>query len=99
MPGPLRDGLWSEGDFHAGTYADDSPVGEELMRRVRHKKRGTTYEVLGLAEVQISTSYGEPLSSRRLNEGDRLVVYQGEDGKLWARFPDEFEDGRFEPVE
>lgn len=55
----------------------------------RHKKRGSTYTVVGTAEVQ---------SSNPVNEGDRLVVYRGEDGRLWARPVDEFTDGRFELV-
>lgn len=77
----------------------------EKARRVRHMKRGTTYEVLGEASVQIS--YGLMQSrlphlgklARNLVEGDRLTVYRSEaDGSLWARFPDEFEDGRFEEL-
>ncbi len=69
-----------------------------LKRRVRSLKRGTTYRVLGEAEVQIS----KPTLStkgRLLTEGEKLTVYQAdEDGKLWVRFPDEFEDGRFEEI-
>ena len=73
----------------------------DLPKRVRHKKRGSTYQVLGTAEVQISvgdaSSHAAGMNSRVLDEGDSLVVYRCEaDGKLWARFPDEFMDGRFE---
>lgn len=71
--------------------------------RVRHKVRGTTYEVLGEAEVQISTSlYSDinPSTRRLIHEGSKLVIYRAEhDGKLWARFPDEFGDGRFEALD
>lgn len=70
-------------------------VSAEATRRVRHKKRGTTYTVLGEAEVQISTAS----TARLLNEGDKLTIYRCEhDGKLWARFPDEFNGGRFEEL-
>lgn len=70
----------------------------------RHKKRGTTYELLGIAEAQVSTPTvmpvaegGQPL--RPLREGDKLAVYRAEDGiQLWVRFEDEFRDGRFENV-
>lgn len=67
---------------------------------VKHKVRGTTYEVLGLAEGQISvpnvaSKYG---AGSLVFEGTRLMVYRGEDGKLWWRFPDEFGDGRFEAL-
>ena len=77
--------------------------------RVRHKKRGTTYTVVGHAGLQISIADGntvssdriglEPINFKRFHEGDRLVVYRGDDGRLWARDPDEFNDGRFEPAE
>jgi len=54
----------------------------------RHVKRGTTYEVVGLAQLQIATC--------DVVEGSALVVYRGDDGKLWAREEGEFLDGRFE---
>lgn len=60
------------------------------VERYRHKKRGTVYEVIGEAELQCATH--DP------SEGDELVIYRGDDGKLWARMRDEFHDGRFEPI-
>lgn len=67
-------------------------------RRVRSLKRGTTYRVLGEAEVRISKPTLS-IKGRLLTEGEKLTVYQAdEDGKLWVRFPDEFEDGRFEEI-
>jgi hypothetical protein len=86
--------------------------GAQSVRRVRHKKRGTTYHVLGAAEAQVSTgSYrawpplatkheGEGLPARLVRDGLTLTVYRCEQtGKLWCRFPDEFEDGRFEDID
>ncbi len=74
-------------------------------KRVRHLKRGTTYGVLGEAEAQVATfAGGQPVSlgltrQRMLVEGDKLTVYRCEQtGKLYLRFPDEFEDGRFEEL-
>jgi hypothetical protein len=55
----------------------------------RHRRRGSYYRKLGVAEVQCS---------QPIKEGDPLVVYAGEDGKLWARPQAEFEDGRFEEL-
>ena len=65
--------------------ADDATV-----ERYRHKKRGTVYEVIGSAELQVA--------GLAPDEGDHLAVYRGEDGKLWARPYDEFHDGRFEAM-
>ena len=61
----------------------------QTTRRVRHQKRGTTYKVIGTAELQMDAD---------LVDGAFLTIYRGEDGKWWARQEDEFEDGRFEDV-
>ncbi|MFC5509308.1 hypothetical protein [Bosea massiliensis] len=73
--------------------------------RVRHRKRRSTYSVLGDAEAQIATYADgtevpiDRVRSRLLTEGDKLVVYRADEGgKLWLRFPDEFNDGRFEEI-
>lgn len=55
----------------------------------RHVRRGSEYKVLGFASLQAA----EPCY-----ETAALVVYQGSDGKLWARPHDEFSDGRFEAL-
>ena len=56
-------------------------------QRWQHVKRGTTYEVIGTAELQMSNDL--------LVDGSEMVVYRGDDGKLWAREEGEFTDGRF----
>jgi hypothetical protein len=50
----------------------------------RHRKRGTLYQEIGRGELQVSESL--------VSDGTELVVYQGEDGKLWFRPVDEFDD-------
>lgn len=67
-----------------GTALDAKP-----HRHYRHVKRGTTYAVIGYAELQ---------AAQPAPEGAELAVYVGEDGKLWAREAAEFHDGRFEHV-
>jgi len=58
----------------------------------RHRTRGTLYQEIARAELQAS-------DSRHPKEGDCLVVYIGTDGRAWARWAPEFEDGRFEKLE
>lgn len=57
------------------------------MRRYRHVKRGSSYTLLGRAELQSSTA---------LSEGTVLAIYADRDcERLWARPVSEFFDGRF----
>lgn len=87
-------------DERAIRAAPDAP-GEPVAFNAthRHKKRGSVYRVIGEAEAQVSTgSYNGCGYSRRFEDGSRLTVYEAEDGRLWARFTDEFEDGRFEAL-
>ena len=57
----------------------------------RHKKRGSTYHVIGPAKLQASDVGG-------MSNNQPMIVYRGEDGQLWVRPTDEFEDGRFEAL-
>lgn len=61
-----------------------------MAERVRHLKRGTEYEVLGVAELQVANA--------PVMEGSKLAVYRGDDGRLWTRELGEFRDGRFETI-
>lgn len=94
--------------------SDNGAAPAAALEVVRHVKRGTEYEVLGEAEVQISTRCTAPdgpgngvlPNSTIIREarpgyyaGDLLVVYRDKvTGKLWCRLPDEFRDGRFETL-
>lgn len=63
------------------------PVPVSAWRHVASRKR---YGVLERATVQAST--------RPLEDGDEVFIYDGDMGRLWVRRPDEFLDGRFEPL-
>lgn len=56
----------------------------------RHRRRRSTYAVIGTASLQ---------SSMPAVEGARLTIYRDRDGGLWARPVMEFNDGRFESLE
>lgn len=79
----------------AGRLADsalgrDEVNKRERVARYRHRKRGTTYQLIGHAEVQAP-------DDAPLIEGEMVTVYRCEqDGALWVRRKPEFEDGRFE---
>jgi hypothetical protein len=61
------------------------------VEHYRHKVRGTTYEIVGVAELQDAGGQGRC-------EGAQLVIYRGPNGIMWAREKSEFHDGRFEKI-
>lgn len=80
--------------LHVGR--DDSMDAAKLIEaayigpRFQHKKRGSYYIVVGAARLQFSTVMPQ--------DGDMLTLYRGEDGVYSVRLPEEFNDGRFEPL-
>lgn len=83
----LKAAIEREGDQEIG-------AGYELAappKLWRHKKRGAVYQEIGRAKLQASDTGG-------MSDNEPMVVYAGEDGQLWVRPADEFEDGRFEAV-
>lgn len=72
------------------------------MRVIRHKVRGTQYEIVDAAIAQVSTPSIDVFSAnahRPLHDNDVLIVYRSlDDDRLWVRFPDEMVDGRFETL-
>lgn len=71
------------------------------VRRVRHKKRGGIYEVLGEAQVQTSRpleDYEVVVIYRSLNTPDIDDPASPMKGDTWIRPKAEFNDGRFEEL-
>lgn len=60
----------------------------EFMPIYRHKKRGSTYDIIAVCRAQVS---GEPL-----RDDDRVVVYRNSENMIFVRGFNEFMDGRFE---
>ena len=52
----------------------------------RHRKRGGTYAVIARGFMQVDGDL----------DNEKVVVYRGEDGRVWVRPEYEFNDGRFE---
>lgn len=85
----IRDMVWLVLGMIAARL--DMSEREKNKPKVRHLKRGTTYNILGKARIQTEWPVVDNVE---------LTVYQGtEDGKMWARPTDEFEDGRFVKVD
>jgi hypothetical protein len=87
--------LWIDGhpisDFRRALTVfraiEDVLKGSPSRRRVRHVKRGSTYQVVGEATLQTEVPISDPI---------RMVVYRADrDGALWVRPMSEFHDGRF----
>jgi len=84
-----------------GTSASD-PAPSQISR-VRHKKRGSEYEVIGVGKMQTEDwmireycGADEPVNGATVDMAEVAIYRSVDDGSLWVRPVKEFNDGRFE---
>lgn len=92
---PSMQGIYSIAFVHGyrytgPNYKEELDAARALLKNVklyRHKKRGTEYQKIGEALLQVSNEI--------LTDGTVVVIYKGVDGSTYVRSKKKFEDGRF----
>lgn len=75
--------------------AEPAP-GEQRQTTHRHVKRGTEYQLIGIGKVQAEDWYTSKNENTRTIDMREVVIYRSvDDGSLWVRPREEFDDGRF----
>lgn len=64
---------------------------QDHAKRWRHKKRGSTYTEVARGQLQTA-------AETSISDYEDVVVYRGDDDRVWVRSVAEFDDGRFELI-